>query len=172
MKETEFKELFAEELSEKAKLIVPDCIIETDLEILIPETYVASTRERLQLYSTLDDIGDEAALRLFVNSVKDRFGDLPESVVQLVDTVRLRWLCEQLGFEKISLKNGRMRATFVSRDEYFKSPTFGKVISFVQANSKKCRLKDQVGRPTLLIEPIDSIEAALNLLKPLTSVPA
>ena len=172
LKETEFKELFAEELSEKAKLIVPDCIIETDLEILIPETYVASTRERLQLYSTLDDIGDEVALQSFVNSVKDRFGDLPESVVQLVDTVRLRWLCEQLGFEKISLKNGRMRATFVSQDEYFKSPTFGKVISFVQANSKKCRLKDQVGRPTLLIEPIDSVEAALNLLKPLTSVPA
>jgi transcription-repair coupling factor (superfamily II helicase) len=169
LKETEFKELFSEELSEKAKLIVPDCVIETDLEILIPETYVASTRERLQLYSTLDDIGDEAALELYVNSVKDRFGDLPDSVVQLVDTVRLRWVCEQLGFEKISLKNGRMRATFVTHDAYFKSPMFGKVISFVQANSKKCRLKDQTGRPTLLIEPIDSVQAALILLKPLTS---
>jgi transcription-repair coupling factor (superfamily II helicase) len=34
LKETDFKELFAEELSAKAKLLVPDCSIETDLEIL------------------------------------------------------------------------------------------------------------------------------------------
>ncbi len=54
LKETEFKELFAEELSEKIKLIVQDCVIETDLEILIPETYINNTSERLQLYSSLD----------------------------------------------------------------------------------------------------------------------
>ncbi len=164
LKESEFKELFAVELSEKAKLIVPDCIIETDLEILIPETYVASTRERLQLYATLDDVTDEISLGNFINSMKDRFGELPPSVLQLVNTVRLRWCCEQLGFEKVSLKNGRMRATFVMRDEYFKSEIFGRVLGLIQANSKRCRLKDQVSRPTLFIEDIDSVETALNLL--------
>lgn len=172
LKESEFKELFAEELLEKAKLIVPDCVIETDLEILIPETFVASTRERLQLYSTLDDIRDESSLQVFINSLKDRFGELPASVVQLVDTVRLRWCCERLGFEKVSLKNSRMRATFVTRDEYFKSEIFGLVLGLVQANSKRCRLKDQVGRPTLFIEDISSVETALRLLSPLAEATA
>lgn len=167
LKESEFKELFAEELSEKAKQIVPDCVIETDLEILIPETYVTSTRERLQLYSTLDDIADESALQLFVDSLKDRFGALPPSVNQLVDTVRLRWCCEQLGFEKVTLKSGRMRATFVARDDYFKSEMFGRVLAFIQSNSRKCRLKDHIGRPTLTMEDIPSVESALLLLKPL-----
>src|SRR5438105_1158252 len=46
LKETEFKDLFAEELSEKAKLIVPDCVIETDLEILIPDDYINNATER------------------------------------------------------------------------------------------------------------------------------
>lgn len=169
LKESEFKDLFAEELSEKAKLIVPDCVIETDLEILIPETYVASTRERLQLYATLDDIGDELALELFIDSLKDRFGPLPQSVVQLVDTVRLRWCCEKLGFEKVTLKNGRMRATFATNDDYFKSETFGRILEFVKTNSRKCRLKDQIGRPTLMVEDISSVEAALRLLQPLVS---
>ncbi|MBY0436540.1 MAG: transcription-repair coupling factor, partial [Cyclobacteriaceae bacterium] len=91
LKENEFKELFAEELSEKAKLFVQDCVIETDLEILIPDYYVTSTSERLQLYSTLDNIKDETSLTQFTNSLKDRFGEVPPSVVQLIDTVKLRW---------------------------------------------------------------------------------
>lgn len=170
LKETEFKDLFAEELSEKAKLIVPDCIIETDLEILIPENYVTSTRERLQLYSTLDDIHDEASLKMFAASVADRFGELPPSVIQLINTVRLRWCCERLGFEKISLKNERVRATFVARDDYFKSAVFGKVIAFVQANAKRCRLKDRSGRPTIIIDDIVSVDEALVVLSPLAGV--
>src|SRR6185295_15374923 len=92
LKENEFKDLFAEELSEKAKLIVPDCIIETDLEILIPEYYVTNTSERLQLYATLDNIKDETGLATFATSVKDRFGEIPPSVEQLINTVRLRWI--------------------------------------------------------------------------------
>lgn len=169
LKESEFKELFAEELSEKAKQLVPDCVIETDLEILIPETYVSSTRERLQLYAALDDVHNEPALEAFVNSLRDRFGALPPSVVQLVNTVRLRWHCEQLGFEKVSLKNAKLRATFIAQDEYFRSGIFGRVLAFVQSRPKQCRLKDQVGKPTLLIEDIPNVDAALQLLSPLTA---
>ena len=162
------KDLFTEELSEKAKLIVPDCIIETDLEILIPEYYVTSVRERLQLYSTLDSIKDETTLQQFALSLKDRFGEIPPSVLQLIDTVRLRWAGEQLGFEKISLKNGRLRGTFVANDEYFKSDIFGGILTFIQKHSKQCRLKDQTGRPTLFIENMNSVEDSLKILGPLT----
>ncbi len=168
LKENEFKDLFAEELSEKAKLITLDCVIETDLEIIIPDYYVASTRERLQLYSTLDSIKNEEDLHQFVLSLQDRFGELPSSVEQLVDTVRLRWVGEQLGFEKISVKNSKLRGTFVANhDSYFKSDIFGGILTFVQVHSKQCRLKDLGGRPTLLIEDMDSVQAALKILSPL-----
>ncbi len=110
LKETDFKELFASELAEKAKLIVQDCVIETDLEILIPETYVSNITERLQLYSRLDNINDEEQLKKFAGEVKDRFGALPASVEELINSVRLRWLGEILGFEKLSLKNEKLRA--------------------------------------------------------------
>lgn len=167
LKESEFKELFAEELSEKAKQLVPDCVIETDLEILIPENYVSSTRERLQLYAALDDVKDEETLQAFIENLRDRFGALPPSVIQLIDTVRLRWHCERLGFEKVSLKNGKLRATFIDQDEYFRSGVFGRLLAFVQSRPKQCRLKDQVGKPTLMIEDIKDVESALQLLQPL-----
>jgi transcription-repair coupling factor (superfamily II helicase) len=165
VKETDFKELFAVELAEKAKLIVQDCIIETDLEILIPETFVNSTSERLQLYSRLDNIKDEEQLQKFTNEVKDRFGILPASVEELINSVRLRWLGEQLGFEKLSLKNDRLRAFFIStKDDYFNSDTFGRILSFVQKHSRQCKVKDSGGKAMLAIEDIKSVDSAIELL--------
>jgi len=165
LKETEFKELFASELAEKAKLIVPDCIIETDLEILIPETYVSNTSERLQLYATLDNLATEEELGRFVASLRDRFGELPGPVTQLVQTVRLRWLGERLGFEKLTLKNEMMKAQFINKAEYFKSDAFGQILAFVQKNSKRCRVKENAGKSLLTIQNIPSVDSALELLR-------
>jgi transcription-repair coupling factor (superfamily II helicase) len=169
LKETEFKDLFAEELTKRAKLVVPDCSIETDLEILIPDTYVNNISERLQLYATLDNIKEEESLTKFVDSLKDRFGPLPDSVIQLVNSVRLRWIGELLGFEKISMKNEKLRAYFISGNEdYFKSDVFGKIISFVQGQSKRCRLKESGSKLILTVEKIESVNQAIEYLQPIT----
>jgi transcription-repair coupling factor (superfamily II helicase) len=165
LKETDFKDLFTSELAEKAKLIVQDCVIETDLEILIPETYVNSTSERLQLYSRLDNVKDEEQLEKFCKEIRDRFGPFPPSVLELINSVRLRWLGEKLGFEKLSLKNERLRAYFIStRDEYFSSDTFGKILNFVKAHARQCKMKDSAGKAMLVVENITTVDAAIELL--------
>lgn len=165
LKETDFKELFAVELSEKAKLIVQDCVIETDLEILMPETYVNNTSERLQLYSRLDNIKDEEQLNKFSAELTDRFGEMPAPVLELISSVRLRWLGEELGFEKISLKGERLRGYFVSHnDAYFNSEIFGKILQFVQTHSRQCKMREQAGKALLLIENVKSVDSAIELL--------
>lgn len=165
LKETDFKELFAADLAEKAKLIVQDCLIETDLEILIPETYIQSTTERLQLYARLDNIKDENQLEKFTDEIRDRFGPIPSSVEELINTVRLRWLGEKLGFEKLSLKNERLRAYFITtNDAYFSSDVFGQILAFVQKNSKQCKMKDSGGKAMLIVENIKSVDLAIDLL--------
>lgn len=170
LKETDFKELFSEELSEKIKILVQDCVIETDLEILIPDNYVSNTSERIQLYANLDNIKDEKALLKFRDGLKDRFGPIPESVGQLINSVGLRWIGEELGFEKINLKGGKLKAYFVSgNDEYFKSDVFGKILTFAKTHSQRCRLKDISGKLILTIEDIDSVDKALEILKPWTT---
>ncbi len=169
LKESDFKELFAVELAEKAKLVVQDCIIETDLEILIPETYVGNTSERLQLYSRLDNIRDEHQLMQFSTELRDRFGELPPSVNELINSVRMRWLGEKAGFEKISLKGNKLRGYFVSnKDAYFSSSMFSGILQFVQTNSRTCRLRDQAGKPLLIIDPVDTVDKAIQLLSRMT----
>jgi transcription-repair coupling factor (superfamily II helicase) len=164
LKETDFKELFAVELSEKAKLIVQDCVIETDLEILMPETYVNNTSERLQLYSRLDNIKDEDQLKKFSTELVDRFGEMPAPVQELINSVRLRWLGEELGFEKITLKGERLRGYFVTNnDAYFNSEIFGRILQFVQQHSRQCKMKDQAGKAMLAIENVNSVDSAIEL---------
>ena len=157
--------MFAVELSEKAKLIVQDCVIETDLEILIPETYVNNTSERLQLYSRLDNIKNDEALTKFEDELIDRFGPVPPSVKELINSVRMRWLGEKLGFEKLSIKNDKLRAYFISTKEtYFSSDTFGKILAFVKEHPKRCKMKDQQGKAMLNIESVLSIDDGIELL--------
>ncbi len=167
LKETEFRDLFTKDLvKEAAKIVAQDCTIETDLEILIPETYVSNIAERLSLYSKLDSIKDEEALSGFVTSMQDRFGPIPEPVEDLIETVRLRWLAEHLGFEKVTLKGEAMKCYFMPSDNeaYFQSDTFGKVLAFVQQQPRLYKMKEYKKRLILRVEEITSVEAAIHLL--------
>lgn len=167
LKETEFADLFKTDLvKEAAKAIAQDTSIETDLEILIPDNYVSNISERLNLYAKLDNIKDEDKLEKFVQELTDRFGPIPESVDQLIETVRLRWLGEQLGFEKIVLKNGNMKCYFVPSDneKYFQSPVFGRVLAFIQGNSKRCKMKEYKTRLILTIQEVNTVKSGIDLL--------
>ena len=167
LKETEFRDLFEKELTEAIQgPVVQDCSIETDMELLIPDSYVNNISERLSLYNRLDNIKNEEQLAKFTESVRDRFGPLPESVVQLIDTVRLRWKAEELGFEKLSLKGGNMKGYFVNQENerYYKSEIFGKILTYVQTHPRKCRLKDYKGRLILTVQDVEQIAQARDIL--------
>lgn len=165
LKETTFKELFSSELAEKARLISQDCVIETDLEILIPESYVNNVSERLQLYSRLDSLKDETQLAEYRNELRDRFGVLPGPVEELVNSVRLRWLGERLGFERIAIKGNRLRAFFITtKDSYFSSEVFGRILEYVKGHPKKCKIKDAAGKASIEIDNVKSVDESIQLL--------
>jgi transcription-repair coupling factor (superfamily II helicase) len=90
-------------------------------------------------------------------------------VEELVNSVRLRWLGEQLGFEKLSLKNEKLRAYFIStKDQYFSSDVFGKILSFVQKHPRQCKMRDSGGKAMLVIEEIKTVDSAIDLLTRMT----
>ncbi len=151
LKTSDFKDVFSEEL-ERKKDYVSDCTIDTDLEILIPDSYVESITERLSLYTQLDDIEDEAKLNEFALELIDRFGPLPKQVEELFTTIRCRAIAKELGFEKLILKNEQMRLYFVSNPDspYFESAIFNHILSYIQVQTKNARLK-QVGKNFMLI---------------------
>ncbi len=167
LKENEFRELFEKQLSETVESLKVDCQIETDLTVLIPEKYVSSISERLSLYTQLDDMKNEEELVKFERMVKDRFGPLPPEMKDIIEIVRVRWIAELLGMEKILLKNNNLKCYFVSseNEKYYKSATFGKILDYVKLNSRKCSLKEAKGKLILIFEKITSIEELKGILR-------
>ena len=172
LKENEFAALFQTDLKEKVQILVPDCSIETDLELLIPESYVANISERLGLYSKLDNLQKEEELLAFEASLLDRFGPLPQPVLDLMETVRLRWKAELLGIEKLVLKAGQMKCHLLpsSKESYYASPIFGSIMKFVQTHTRSCKIKEHKNRLLLSIDEVNSIQKAQHLLEEMKSL--
>ena len=151
LKRSEFKDLFKDEIQLQDDF-VKDCTIDTDLEILIPDSYVESITERLSLYSRLDNCESEQDLTDFHNEMNDRFGPIPAVAEDLFTTVRSRKIAVELGFEKMFLKNETLKCFFVSNPDspYFQSDTFNGVLKFLQTGTNKGKLK-QVGKNGILV---------------------
>jgi transcription-repair coupling factor (superfamily II helicase) len=164
LKETEFKALFESELQLKPEL--EECVIETDLELLIPEKYVGNITERLGLYTQLDDFKTAEELQQFESNLHDRFGPLPIQVKRLMKSVELRWIAVSLGFEKLILKDGTMRGYFISKPDakFYQGETFGQVLEFVKDHPKLCVLKEVGQKLMLKFEEVKSIEKGIELL--------
>ena len=151
LKRSDFKELFQEEIS-KQDDFVQDCTIDTDLEIMIPDSYVESIGERLSLYTRLDQSENEEALALLHAEMVDRFGPMPRSVEDLFTTVRCRKIAIALGFEKMTLKEETLRCFFINRPDapYFESDTFKQLLLFAQTAMNTAHFK-QAGKNFILI---------------------
>jgi transcription-repair coupling factor (superfamily II helicase) len=151
LKRSDFKELFEEEIS-KQDDFVQDCTIDTDLEIMIPDSYVENIGERLSLYTRMDQSESDEELALMQTELVDRFGPLPNAVNDLFMTIRCRRIAISLGFEKMTLKDETLRCFFVNRPDspYFESETFKQLLDYAQKNMNKAHFK-QVGRSFILI---------------------
>ena len=149
-----------------------DCQLESDLTLGFPPTYIENIAERISLYRELDSLNDEDALLAYQKRLIDRFGKLPEEAEQLLNVVRLRWLCCKMGIEKVILKQERLSIYFTTKsDKYWQSEMFGKVVEFVLTRPQRCRLvedKDRQGKPTgkryATIQQVKTISGALTLL--------
>ena len=169
LKESEFKDIYVKNTSDS--FLVDECQIDTDMEILIPDHYVNSISERLQLYKDLNTIENEDKLNIFVEQITDRFGKIPPEVEKLLHTIRLRWIAKDLGFEKIILKANKMIAYFVANPNsaFFQSEQFGLILKFIQLNPKACQMKEKNNKLSLIFEKISTVEMALIQLKMITN---
>ena len=166
LKRSDFKELFEEEIS-KQDDFVQDCTIDTDLEIMIPDSYVESIGERLSLYTRMDQTENDEELALMEIELADRFGPIPNSVNDLFITIRCRRIAIALGFEKMTLKDETLRCFFINRPDspYFESNTFKQLLAYAQTAMNKAHFK-QVGRSfVLVIKDIDNMEQCFALLE-------
>ena len=146
---------------------VADCVIESDMELLLPADYVPTESERISLYQELDGIEREIDLQAFKNRLTDRFGAIPSVTAELLRIPRLRRLARRLGIEKVSLKQGKMYTFFVdeSNKAYYQSEMFGKMLNYLTANPRRVQIRERNGKRSFAIADVDTVETAVAILQ-------
>jgi transcription-repair coupling factor (superfamily II helicase) len=170
LKDDEFKNLFSDE---KPRPFISFTHVDTDLEVMIPDEYVTNIAERYNLYTELSNIENEVDLDAFRQKLADRFGPVPQQVIELINTWRLQNLGKMIGFEKISFKNGVLRGYFLTNKQsaYFETEQFGKVLSFLQAHPRISNLKEVKNTLRLAIEHVQTLDTAIEMLQEIALVP-
>ena len=150
---------------------VKECVIETDLEVLIPDDYVTSISERLQLYKELNELSKEEELDKFRERLIDRFGPIPIATQELIQTITLRRMAKDFGIEKLILKQNKMVCNFVANQNnpFYQSPNFMKLIQYAQDHPRSAHLRETTERLSLVCENVNSIRSAIEKLLTLTA---
>ena len=172
LKENEFKDLYDEVEGPHEKIFVKETQIDSDFELLFPDDYINNITERLTLYTDLNQVKDEIALQKFEAQLVDRFGELPDQAADLLNSVRIKWIANSIGLEKIVMKQGKMIGYFISDQQsaFYQTPNFTRVLQYVQAHAQQCKIKEKQTRNglrlLLVFENIRSVDRAYLALKP------
>ena len=171
LKEKEFKNLY-EETEGPQKEFVKETTIDTDFELLFPDDYVNNITERLNLYTKLNELKNEAELEKFEKELLDRFGELPKQAKDLLNSVRIKWIAISMGLERVVMKKKKMVGYFVADQQsaFYQSPSFTKVLQYVQSHPQKVTMKEKQTRNGLRLiltfEGVTSVDKALQVLEP------
>ena len=172
LKENEFKDLYEEVEGKHDKIFIKETQIDSDFELLFPDDYINNITERLTLYTNLNQVKDEDELQKFETQLVDRFGELPSQVEDLLNSVRIKWIANGIGLEKIVMKKSKMIGYFIAdqQSDFYQSPSFTKVLQFVQSHPQQCKIKEKQTRNglrlLLVFENITSVDSALKALAP------
>jgi transcription-repair coupling factor (superfamily II helicase) len=172
LKENEFKDLYDEVEGPHEKIFVKETQIDSDFELLFPDDYINNITERLTLYTDLNQVKDEVALQKFEAQLVDRFGELPDQAADLLNSVRIKWIANSIGLEKIVMKQGKMIGYFISDQQsaFYQTSTFTRILQYVQSHANKCKIKEKQTRNglrlLLIFENIQSVDRAYLAFKP------
>ena len=145
---------------------VPDCSLESDLELYFPDQYVPSDSERMLLYRELDGLQTDEQVAAYRTRLIDRFGPVPHCGEELMRVVPLRRIGQSLGCEKIVLKQQRMTLFFVTQNDspFYQSEAFGLLLDYVAHNPRRCQFREVNGKRSMVIGDVPTIEEAVQIL--------
>ena len=166
LKEDSFKNLDLEKnkFSKKVNLV-----FETDLELMFPNNYINSSTERLKLYTQLNKICELDELNSFKLELTDRFGTLPNVVVELLNSLELRWLAGALGFDKIVLKKNILISYMMNFNSDDQKKKLNKLFDYSNSNPNSISFSQKKladgDRFIVKIKNIDSVSKAIKVLE-------
>lgn len=102
------EQAISEEKGEKTEAPEKDCVIDLPIDAHIPDEYIESVPQRLQIYRRIADIKTNEDASDVIDELCDRFGDPPESVEGLIKIALLRGKAARHDIYEITMQSDRV----------------------------------------------------------------
>jgi transcription-repair coupling factor (superfamily II helicase) len=90
----------------------PSTQLNLGIALRIDESYVPEENQRLRLYKKIAGAATESAINEVRSEMQDRYGNLPDATVYLLEAAQLRLECERLGIAQVDRKRGELQIRF------------------------------------------------------------
>jgi transcription-repair coupling factor (superfamily II helicase) len=176
LKEQEFAEVFASTTLVMKPLII-ETQVEADIEAYIPEFYIESDTERLDIYRRLYKTSTQKEVDELKAELTDRFGSGMEEVDNLFAIASLRIIASHSNIRKAEL-NKRTLRLFLPLEEdkhFYESGEFQKVMASVAAIKEPQIQLKQEGKNLFLQtflknnEGVERVSDAMTIIERLTA---
>lgn len=142
-----------QQLTQKStKPVFKEVLVESDISMLLPESYIDDENTRLEIYQRLSKITSYSGLEDIKHELIDRFGKLPGEVISLIDHIEIKIILSKAGFEKITINGNTIELFFdMNNEEIFSSGYFEKVLGYINENYKNTSRVKQ-GKQSLSVQ--------------------
>jgi transcription-repair coupling factor (superfamily II helicase) len=125
----------------------------------VSDAYVPDMRQRLALYRRVAAARDESEIDRVLDEVRDRYGPVPDAILNLADYGRLRFMADRLGIEAIDRQAGLVVLRFRERPDAQQAFDPGRMIRFLR------------GRPDVQLVPPATLRLDLRIRPQAGSAP-
>ncbi len=141
-----------------------DCLLDITVDAYIPERYIPEAAGRIEAYKRIAAIENQEDAQDVLDELIDRYGDVPNSVVGLVDISLVRVSAAKAGIYEI----GQKKDALILYSDVLKAARIKKVIAELPGRVKV----DASAKPYLAIrvapgeKPLELLKEALEALGP------
>lgn len=126
-----------------------DTTVELKIDGFIPESYIQNEDQKIEIYKKISVISQEKEYDELIDELIDRFGDLPQAVINLMDVSYIRSMASENNIQNIIGGDTNISIEFVDNFNIeldfiqMLSETYGKNISFDLSKNPKFKLTRQ-----------------------------
>ena len=102
------------EVKGEAPEIIRETTVDVPVDAYIPKSFLPSELHRLAMYKRIAQISDRDSFSDLLDEFNDRYGDLPEPVMNLMQISLIRAYAGAAGFTDVSVRDGLVRLKYDS----------------------------------------------------------
>ena len=137
--------------------------VEIKVDAYLPVEYVKGESQRMEVFKRIALIKKREDREDVIEELIDRFGDVPESVMNLIEIAHLRGICGRLGITRVNHVAGAM----VFKLSPGASPDPMKLYSALEKTDKRLLLSASREPAILLRDPKQTVDSLLRLSVPI-----